>query len=191
MDVGYQLPQIPLFLAQNGFIPILEKMPLAPMAPVEAQRVAGQKTAHDRRDRRTSGTQQQVGVVAHQRPGIAGCLAPQQQIGQALQKILPIAVIQKNIGSLDAPDDQMVQGAGRIYARLPWHGPLLPELRQYVNNETTSPYFLLPPGSTSDRRTSRISARPLLPRVIFSTSVAPKETPVSTWSGVKLKTGSA
>jgi hypothetical protein len=36
----------------------------------------------------------------------------------------------------------MVQGAGRIYARLPWHGPSLTELRQYINNETTS---FLPP----------------------------------------------
>jgi hypothetical protein len=84
-----------------------------------------------------------VGVVAHQRPGIAGRLALQKQIRQALQKILPIAVIPKNIASVDAPEDQMVQGAGRIYARLPWHDPPLTAWRQYVNNETTSRFSAL------------------------------------------------
>ena len=32
------------------------------------------------------------------------------------------------------------QGAGRIYARLPWHDPSLTEWRHYFNNETTSLY---------------------------------------------------
>ena len=41
--------------------------------------------------------------------------------------------------ALIPPDDQMVQRAGRIYARLAWHDPSLTEWRHNVINETTSP----------------------------------------------------
>jgi len=47
-------------------------MPVAAMPLVEAHGIAGQKPAHERSDRNASGPQQQMGVIAHQRPGIAG-----------------------------------------------------------------------------------------------------------------------
>jgi len=61
MDVGHQLPQIPLLLTQNGFVAVLEKMPVAAMPLVEAHGIAGQKPAHERSDRNASGPQQQEG----------------------------------------------------------------------------------------------------------------------------------
>ena len=48
-------------------------MPTMPL--VEAHGIAGQKPPRDRSDRNSSGPQQQMGVIAHQRPGIIGGLA--------------------------------------------------------------------------------------------------------------------
>jgi hypothetical protein len=68
------------FLATNGFVAILKKMPVAAMLLVEAYGMASQKAAHDRCNRHSSGTQQWVSVVAQQRPCIAGgvCLGEQR-----------------------------------------------------------------------------------------------------------------
>ena len=74
MDIGHQLLQISVLLAENGFVPVLKKVPVAAVSAVEAYRIAGQKAAHDRGDRTASGAQKQMGVIGHQRPCVTDCL---------------------------------------------------------------------------------------------------------------------
>jgi hypothetical protein len=67
MDVGHQLPQISVFLAQNGLVALLEKVPMAAIPLVETHGMAREQPLHDRCNRQSSGTQQEIAVVAHQR----------------------------------------------------------------------------------------------------------------------------
>jgi hypothetical protein len=63
MDVGHQLPQIPVFLAQNGLVALLEKVPMAAMPLVKTHNIAREQPLHNRCNRQSSGTQQEMGMV--------------------------------------------------------------------------------------------------------------------------------
>ena len=122
MDIGDQLPEIAILLAKDRFVPVLKKMPVAAMPPVEAHRIAGQKPAHGCGDRPASGAQQQMGVSAYQRPCITGGLRFGEPLGQPVQKVLPVVVVFENRCLLDSADDDMVQGPRGIDAGLAGHG---------------------------------------------------------------------
>jgi len=71
MDI---FPQVGVFLAQNGFISILKKMPGAAVSFVEITRMSGQQASHNGCDGNPSGFQQQMSVVGYQCPCIAACI---------------------------------------------------------------------------------------------------------------------
>jgi hypothetical protein len=81
MNVENQLAQIPVFLAQDGLVAVLKKVPAAALPFVEADGTAGQKPSPDRCNRDFSGTQQQMNMIAHPRPRIAGSLGFREQLG--------------------------------------------------------------------------------------------------------------
>lgn len=132
------LHEIPILLTKNRFVAVLEKMSMSVMTPVEPHRVTGQKPAHDRCDRNRSGAKQQVHVIGHQRPCVTGRSLLLQKSTQPLKKILPIFVIPENPFPLNPSDNNMVQGAGGVYASLARHGLKIPFSRLLVDKETTS-----------------------------------------------------
>ena len=122
MNVGYQLPEIPIFFAENGFVAVLKKMSVPPMPVVEAHRITGQQPAHDRCDRLTAGAQQEVGVVAHQRPRVTGGLRLREMARQPFEKILAVFIIFKNRCTVYPSNDDVMQGPRGIDASLTRHG---------------------------------------------------------------------
>jgi hypothetical protein len=121
VDIGHQLPEISVFFAEDRFVAVLKKMPVAAVPAVEAHRIAGQKPAHDRRDRAAPGAQKQVGTIRHQRPCETGRLGLRQVPRKPFEKILPVYVIDEDRGPFDSANDDMMQSTGGIDARLAGH----------------------------------------------------------------------
>jgi hypothetical protein len=46
MNIPNQFLQIGIFLAYNGLISVLEKLPVAPVPPVIRYRISGKKSSH-------------------------------------------------------------------------------------------------------------------------------------------------
>lgn len=77
MNAANQFLDIDIFLAEDGFVPILEEMTGSAMPSVEANDVPGQQPAHNCCDRNIPGLQQQMKMVPDQTPGItAGHCCP-------------------------------------------------------------------------------------------------------------------
>jgi len=115
-------------------------MPVSAMSPVEAPCITGQKPAHDRCDGNASGAKKQMDVFAHQSPCLAGRNLPLQKPGQPLKKIFPVFVILENPFPFDSSDDNVMQGAGGVYAGLAGVAVQIPGSRSLLNKETTSPF---------------------------------------------------
>jgi hypothetical protein len=92
------------------------------MQAVESSRVAAQKLSHYPCDGDVSGSQQQVDVVGHQRPCVAGGLGLIQDRLQPLEKIVAVGVLPKNPTALDATAHDMVQDTRGVDAGSKRHG---------------------------------------------------------------------
>jgi len=121
MNVTNQLQEIWFFLADDRFIAVLKQVAGSPMANIEIDCIAGQQTAHDQAEFRTSGTQKEVSMVVHDRPGQTIHSGFQHQTGEPDQEGLPVYVVQENIPFLDTPDDYVLQHTGHIQSSGPWH----------------------------------------------------------------------
>ena len=53
-------------MAENGFVAILEKLPMAPVTTIKGERISGEKSAHDRGDWPITGLQEKVHVIGKQ-----------------------------------------------------------------------------------------------------------------------------
>jgi hypothetical protein len=73
VDVTHQLQQIGVLLAQNRFVTILEEHAVSTATAVESYSVAGQQPSHHKRYGNKTRAQEQMYVIAHQCPSIAGC----------------------------------------------------------------------------------------------------------------------
>lgn len=74
MNVAHQFEQIGIFLTQDRFVPVLEQVPMAAVAAVETDGMAGQQPQHKAGDRGRTGSQQQMKMVGNQRPSVTeGC----------------------------------------------------------------------------------------------------------------------
>ena len=96
-------------------------MSIAAMTAIELLGITGEQPAHDGGDGSRAGSEEHVGMVGHQGPGITRRRGISQNMTQTLKKVLMVLRIFKYDPALDSPDDNMVQGPGRIYAGLAWH----------------------------------------------------------------------
>jgi hypothetical protein len=105
----------------------LEKMPAAPVSPVEAYRIPGKQPLHDRPYRYIPGPQQQVEMVRNESPGVTGGLRLSENLTEPAEKILPVRVILINPAALNPTADNMLQRSGSINAGSARHTGILPE----------------------------------------------------------------
>lgn len=103
----------------------MKQMSIAAMTAVELLGITGEQPAHDGGDGSRAGSEEHVGMVGHQGPGITRCRGIGQNMTQTLKKVLMVLRIFKYDPALDSPDDNMVQGPGRIYAGLAWHSLII------------------------------------------------------------------
>lgn len=113
MDIPDQFQQIKLLLAKDRFVSVLEKMPVA---TVERDRISGQQPTHDRRDRGGAGVQQKVEVVGNQGPGKTAGRGIDKDSGKTGDEFIPVRIVGKYLAPLDTAADDVVQGAGSVYA---------------------------------------------------------------------------
>jgi len=109
VNVTNQLLQIGLFLAYDGFIPVLQQMPMPLVTAVETDYIPGQQSPHQSGEGNFSRPQKKVSMILKKGPGIASRLCFLQKISQPLQKILPIPIIPKDLSAFNTPDDDMVK----------------------------------------------------------------------------------
>ena len=95
------------------------------MTAIELLGITGEQPAHDGGDGSRAGSEEHVGMVGHQGPGITRRRGISQNMTQTLKKALMVLRIFKYDPALDSPDDNMVQGPGRIYAGLAWHSLII------------------------------------------------------------------
>ena len=121
MDVADQLEQIRVFFDENRLEAILEQVAAAAVAAVEDDGVAGEHAAHDGGEGRTAGAQEQVEVVRHEAPGEQARAGGLDAAGEALEKLLSIAVMLEDDAAFDTAGDHVVQSVGSIEARAARH----------------------------------------------------------------------
>lgn len=114
MDIPDQLQKIWFFLADDGSVPVLEKMTDAVMPKVETDGVTGKKAAHEEGELVLFRTQQQVKMIGHQTPREAGGLRLEKEFGEMLEEASTVLVIEEDIALLDSPHHNVLQKANEI-----------------------------------------------------------------------------
>jgi hypothetical protein len=66
-----------------------------------------------------------MGMVGKKRPRIAGRLGVGKDVPETEEKVLMVLTVFKDGVLFDAPDDNMVQSAGDIYAGFTGHGGII------------------------------------------------------------------
>ena len=115
MNISDQLQQICLLLAEDRFVPVLKQMTMSLVTPVESYCISGQQSPHHRGYRHGPSLQEEMCVIWDQRPGKTGSLGFLQVGIQSIQEVLPILVIFEDLSPIDSPEDNVVQGTGRVY----------------------------------------------------------------------------
>jgi len=87
-----------------------------------------------------------VKVVGQQGPGIAGGLRILENISQSLQELISVGILPEYRSFFNAPDHDVVQGAGAVDSRFPWHSSSLSDsnLSCQHYNLTASPFTHVP-----------------------------------------------
>jgi hypothetical protein len=117
MDIPNQFLKIGLFLADDGFIPVLKKMPTALVPAVETDHISGQQPPHKRCQGNCTSAQKEVSMIRQKCPGKASRLGLQQKLSQPFEKILPVTIVPKDLSALNPPDDNMMKNSRSIQAR--------------------------------------------------------------------------
>jgi hypothetical protein len=114
MDVADKFQKIPIFLADNGFVTILEEMAAAFMPLVESDRIAGHEPAHDFAKRSSSGPQQGMEMVWNERPSVTLGLCRIKDLGKPLKKELAVLIVAEDLSPFNPPCHDVLQETGSI-----------------------------------------------------------------------------
>jgi hypothetical protein len=122
MNIPDQFEKIGVFLAEKGFIPVLEEMAGSVVFSVKVLGISGKQPSHQGREREASASQKQVHMIVHERPGIARSRGFIQKAGQPGDEMFIVVFIPEDRGTLNASYDDMMEGAGCVDAALSGHG---------------------------------------------------------------------
>jgi len=95
-------------------VPILKKMPVAFVPPLETDRISGQQPSHQARKGHRPRAEKKVSVIGHQEPRIARALHLRKQHCQPLYKVLVIVPVPEYLATLYPPDHDVVQNTGCV-----------------------------------------------------------------------------
>jgi hypothetical protein len=125
MNVTDEFRQIGVFLAENGFVPILKELAVAAMPFVKRDRMTGKETGHHRVEGDCTGLHQDMGVVTEKRPRVTGSVCLVQYLPHPLDKTVLIDLITEDQSPLDAADDDVVEDAGGVETSMTGHRPMV------------------------------------------------------------------
>ncbi len=125
MDVANQGKEIIVFIAEDGFVAVLEEMAGAAVTSVEVQGVPGEELAHESRDARLVAFEENVYVIVQQCPGIDCAFSLGQDQPESFEEPAFVFVVTENVCLVDSSNHDVVQGTGDIQAGLAWHKVML------------------------------------------------------------------
>jgi hypothetical protein len=108
MDVSDQGKERVVFVAKDGFIPVLKEVPCSPVLTIEVLCVPGEKLSHDCRDALLSAPKQEVNMVVHKDPGVDDALRFLDVFFETLKKSVLILGIAKNVCLFNSPDHDVM-----------------------------------------------------------------------------------
>ncbi len=121
VDVADELDEVLLFLRQHRLVAILEQLAVAVMSPVEADCLPREEAGHDGVKRDRAGLQQEMRVVAEERPGIAGRARLGENLTHPLDEAIPVDVVPEDQPPFDAAHDDVVKDSGPIEPSVAGH----------------------------------------------------------------------
>lgn len=133
VDVADKLPEVDLLVADDGLVAVLEELARPPVPPVEGDDIAREEPPHEVGYTGGTAPYEEVGVVRHEGPGVAGCPGPGQKEGEPVDEVLPVPGIPEYVPSLYAADHDMMECACCIETGLAGHGVMIPPGSGCVN----------------------------------------------------------
>ena len=167
MNIPDQFKEVRVFLAQNGFIAVLEKLPVSMMTVILSYCVSGKKPPHDRGNRNKPCSKQNVCMIWKKCPRVASGLRFRQYIAHSAQEIIPVQIILKDPFSLNPSDNDVVESTWRIDSGLSGHTINIPKDTGTVNliilwTSLNVPRDLEPHLSEDDREGLSLGAKGFL-----------------------------
>ena len=106
----------PAVLDDGRLEAVLEEVAAAVVAAVKGARVAAEGALQAAGERRLARAPQEVEMIGHEAPGVAGALTGTQDDGQPLEEVRTIGVVGEDGAPLDATSDDVMEGAGGLEA---------------------------------------------------------------------------
>jgi len=106
--ISDQFFQVRFFLANDGTVTVLEKMPGAFVPAVEASSITGEKTCHECGKCNIAGTKEHMDMIGHECPSVTGYLCFGEKFRTAFKKIFSVTVIDEDWLLLNSPDYNVI-----------------------------------------------------------------------------------
>ena len=84
------------------------------VTPIESYCISGQQSPHHRGYRHGPSLQEEMCMIWDKCPGKTGSLGFPHVGIQSIQEVLPILVIFEDLSPINPPNDNVVQGTGRV-----------------------------------------------------------------------------
>jgi len=121
MNILYETNEIGIPIAKNGLVPALEEMPDRAIFPVKVHGIGLVHALHSFGERDIRGLDEQMHMVVHQDVRIDAATSAILVDCECEEVLLEISCVLEYTLLLVAPDDDMIEGAGKLYARLARH----------------------------------------------------------------------
>ena len=119
MNVPGDLQEILLFLTDDRLVAVLEQVAIPPVSPVEIDDVAGEEPSHALGEAALASANEKVEMVVQEGPGIHPPGPLVTQVPHPGQEVLAVFRSPEDLGPLNPPADDMVEGARRNQPPLP------------------------------------------------------------------------
>lgn len=126
MDVAEQFMQICIFLADNGFVSILEKVAASFMALVEINGIARKKPPHEPGKSCLIAAEEQMKMIGHNGPGKAISTGIFKKVRKTAKEFCAVFIIEKNIAFFYTAHNDMLKQTRDIQAWFSWHEISIP-----------------------------------------------------------------
>jgi hypothetical protein len=109
VNVADQFKKVSIFIADNGFVSVLEKMTTAIVSMVEINRIPGQKASHEYRKRCPVAAKKEMGVISEHGPGKTVGAGFFKQGRKSIHKHATVVLVEDDLPLLDTAHNDMLQ----------------------------------------------------------------------------------
>ena len=110
MHVADQCEEIVIFVAEYGFIAVLEQMSGALMAVLVVLSIPREEFSHDGGDAVLADLKKNMNVVIHEEPGVNGAFPLRNVPSEGFKEPRLVLIVVEYLNFIDSPRHDMVQG---------------------------------------------------------------------------------